>query len=185
MWPFSHITAHYNRLQPNISYAAHGGSHHLKASRSLLPGCLSATMISMVGCSNPSVPELAPRTVKPPPSSLLGCWSFVPQRWTSAYLPAGFIAELTDSALALPTADTRYSIRGRAPGADSLRWRMSSWALFAVTDSIYIGLGDGFNGIALRLLPGPDQILGAGTSYTDAPGFHRGGPVRGSRIACP
>ena len=157
----------------------------MQVCRSLLLSCLGATMVGLVGCRNPSVPELAPRTVKPPLTSLLGCWSFEPHRWKSAYLPTGFIAELTDSALALQSADTRYSIRVRAPSADSVRWRASSWALFAVTDSIYVGLGDGFNGIALHLLPAQGQLLGAGTSYTDSPGFHRGGAVRGSRVACP
>lgn len=51
---------------------------------------------------------------KLPPCSLLGCWYGVSHRWASHYLPLGFIAELTDSALALPTGVWRLVLESSA-----------------------------------------------------------------------
>jgi hypothetical protein len=148
----------------------------------LLALCAAA---GIVGCSNPPSPQLAPRAVKSPSASVLGCWSLELRRWKSYYVPAGMVLELTDSAQAGSYDTTGYVARIRAPATDATRWRDSYWAQYARSDSIHVVLGDKFTGLALNFRPAQGELRGFGSSYTDVtPALHTGGPVRGVRIAC-
>jgi hypothetical protein len=145
---------------------------------------LFASSVSVYGgnCGPPPNPELAPvsklsLSIHP----AVGCWQFAQRLWSD--LPADSLIVRLDS-----VAEDSIRLRLTVAPADSTlrrRTRFSHWGIYdSRPDSVYIILGDGLTGTALRLRVVGDTLRGRAYPFVDFPAPRHSRSVAAVRIAC-
>jgi hypothetical protein len=143
----------------------------------------SSVTVYAASCGTPPTPALVPvARLSPSTHPAVGCWHLEQNLWPSLHIDT-LVLQL--NSVAEDSVHLRLSL---APPDSSLRrWTsFSRWGIYeAHPDSVYVVLGDGLTGLALRLRVAGDVLNGRAYSFVDfSPAPRRSRAVSAVRIAC-
>jgi hypothetical protein len=148
-------------------------------------GILLASSLSLCAssCGIPRDPRLAPvSTLSLSTHPAVGCWQIAERLWSDVRIDT-LVLHL-DSV----PEDSLHLRVTLAPPDSAVRRRtsFSRWGIYdSHTDSVYVVLGDGLTGLALRLRIAGDALEGGAYSFVDfSPAPRRSRAVSGLRIPC-